>query len=135
MGRKREKTSAVAKVFFFLTARLFFSSFFLMGIAFMGYVLPFGQMSFWGATVITNLLSPFPSLIEWLCGGYCVYSPTLKRFFLFHFILPFLLCGFTVLHLFYLHFHSSNNPLRLNTNNKIPFFPFIFLKRFLRSHS
>merc|ERR1711910_145914 len=93
-------------------------------------VLPFGQMSFWGATVITNLLSPFPSLIEWVCGGYCVHSPTLKRFFLFHFQLPFLLCGFVVLHLFYLHFHSSNNPLRLNTNNKIPFFPFIFIKDF-----
>merc|ERR1712164_40625 len=105
--------------------------FFLMAIAFMGYVLPFGQMSFWGATVITNLLSPFPSLVEWLCGGYCVYSPTLKRFFLFHFILPFLLCGFVVLHLFHLHFHSSNSPLRLNTNNKIPFFPFIFVKDFL----
>merc|ERR1712066_971592 len=105
--------------------------FFLMGIAFVGYVLPFGQMSFWGATVITNLLSPFPSLVEWVCGGYCVHSPTLKRFFLFHFILPFLPCGFVVLHLFYLHFHSSNNPLRLNTNNKIPFFPFIFLKDFL----
>merc|ERR1711874_63455 len=102
--------------------------FFLMAIAFMGYVLPFGQMSFWGATVITNLLSPFPSLIEWICGGHCVYNPTLKRFFLFHFQLPFLLCGFVVLHLFCLHFHSSNNPLRLNTNNKIPFFPFIFLK-------
>merc|ERR1712196_431147 len=53
--------------------------FFLMGIAFMGYVLPFGQMSFWGATVITNLLSPFPSLIEWVCGGHYVYNPTLKR--------------------------------------------------------
>merc|ERR1712195_282521 len=105
--------------------------FFLMTTAFMGYVLPFGQMSFWGATVITNLLSPFPSLVEWLCGGYCVYNPTLKRFFLFHFIFPFLLCGFVVLHLFYLHFHSSNNPLRLNTNNKIPFFPFIFIKDFL----
>merc|ERR1711897_28903 len=104
--------------------------FFLMAIAFMGYVLPFGQMSFWGATVITNLLSPFPSLIEWICGGYCVHSPTLKRFFVFHFQLPFLPCGFVVLHLFYLHFHSSNNPLRLNTNNKIPFFPFIFLKDF-----
>merc|ERR1711876_88996 len=65
--------------------------FFLMAIAFMGYVLPFGQMSFWGATVITNLLSPFPSLVEWICGGYCVHSPTLKRFFLFHFLLPFLL--------------------------------------------
>merc|ERR1739838_1001652 len=104
--------------------------FFLMAIAFMGYVLPFGQMSFWGATVITNLLSPFPSLVEWICGGYCVHSPTLKRFFLFHFQLPFLLCALLLLHLFYLHFHSSSNPLRLNTNNKIPFFPFIFLKDF-----
>merc|ERR1711868_142762 len=74
-----------------------------------------------GATVITNLLSPFPSLIEWVSGGYCVHSPTLKRFFVFHFLLPFLLCGFVILHIFYLHFHSSNNPLRLNTNNKIPF--------------
>merc|ERR1711976_1007494 len=104
--------------------------FFLMAIAFMGYVLPFGQMSFWGATVITNLLSSIPSLIEWLCGGHCVYNPTLKRFTLFHFQFPFLVCGFGILHLFYLHFHSSNNPLRLNTNNKIPFFPFIFQKDF-----
>merc|ERR1711979_93429 len=99
--------------------------FFLMAIAFMGYVLPFGQMSFWGATVITNLLSPFPSLVELICGGYCVHSPTLKRFFLFHFQLPFLLCGFVIL-----HFLSSNNPLRNSTNNKIPFFPFILLKDF-----
>merc|ERR1711935_1286551 len=97
-------------------------------IAFMGYVLPFGQMSFWGATVITNLLSPFPSLLEGICGGYCVHSPSMKRFFIFHFLLPFLLCGFVILHLFYLHFLSSNNPLRNSTNNKIPFFPFIFLK-------
>merc|ERR1712178_253146 len=65
-----------------------------------------------------------------ICGGYCVYSPTLKRFFLFHFILPFLVLGFVCLHLFYLHYHSSNNPLRLNTNNKVPFFPFIFVKDF-----
>merc|ERR1712230_259013 len=110
--------------------------FFLMAIAFMVYVLPFGQMSFWGATVITNLLSSFPCLVEWVCGGYCVHNPTLKRFFLFHFQLPFLLCGFIVLHLFYLHFHSSNNPLRLNTNNKIPFFPFILLLclYFLQTH-
>merc|ERR1739838_1204995 len=102
----------------------------LMAIAFMGYVLPFGQMSFWGATVITNLLSPFPSLIEWVCGGYCVHCPTLKRFFLIHFQLPFLLCGFAILHLYYLHFLSSTNPLRNSTNNKIPFFPFIFQKDF-----
>merc|ERR1711982_11299 len=93
-----------------------------------GYVLPFGQMSFWGATVITNLLSPFPCLIEWVSGGYCVHSPTLKRFFLFHFLLPFILCGFAILHLFYLHLLSSNNPLRNSRNNKIPFFPFIFQK-------
>merc|ERR1711939_932293 len=65
----------------------------------MGYVLPWGQMSFWGATVITNLLSPFPCLIEWVCGGHYVYNPTLKRFFLFHFCLPFL-----VLSLFIIHF-------------------------------
>merc|ERR1711868_51300 len=103
--------------------------------AFMGYVLPFGQMSFWGATVITNLLSPFPSLLEWVCGGYCVYNPSLKRFLSFHFQLPFLLCGFGILHLFYLHFLSSNNPLRNSTNNKIPFFPFIFLKDLFWSHS
>ena len=93
--------------------------FFLMATAFMGYVLPFGQMSFWGATVITNLLSPFPSLIEWVSGGHYVYNPTLKRFFLFHFQFPFLLCGFRILHLFYLHFLSSNNPLRNSTNNKM----------------
>merc|ERR1712047_16664 len=101
---------------------------FLMGIAFMGYVLPFGQMSFWGATVITNLLSPFPSLVEFICGGYCIHNPTLKRFFIFHFVLPFLLCGFLILHIFNLHFLSSNNPLRNSTNNKIPFFPFIVSK-------
>merc|ERR1712051_328642 len=75
-----------------------------MATAFMGYVLPFGQMSFWGATVITNLLSPFPSLIEWVSGGHYVYNPTLKRFFIFHFQFPFLLCGFRILHLFPLHF-------------------------------
>merc|ERR1711977_739861 len=104
--------------------------FLLIVIAFLGYVLPFGQMSFWGATVITNLLSPFPGVIEWLCGGYCVHSPTIKRFFVFHFVLSFLLLGFVLLHLFYLHFHSSTNPLRLSTNSKIPFFPFVFVKDF-----
>merc|ERR1712141_778460 len=102
--------------------------FFLMATAFMGYALPFGQMSFWGATVILNLFSPFPSLIEWVSGGHCFYCPTLKRFFLFHFLFPFLLLGFLFLHLFYLHFLSSNNPLRNSTNNKIPFFPLIFHK-------
>merc|ERR1712241_1664106 len=120
-------SSGASFVFFFLFLHLvramFYGSYFyhsktwfsgillfllLMAIAFMGYVLPFGQMSFWGATVITNLLSPFPSLIEWVCGGYCVHCPTLKRFFLIHFQLPFLLCGFAVLHLFYLHFLQTH---------------------------
>ena len=93
--------------------------FFLMAIAFMGYVLPFGQMSFWGATVITNLLSPFPSLIEWVCGGHYVYNPSLKRFFLFHFQFPFLLCGFRILHLFYLHFLSLKCEIFYKINNNI----------------
>ena len=122
-------SSGASFVFIFLfSGILIFLS--LMTIAFMGYVLPFGQMSFWGATVITNLLSPAPSIIEWICGGHYVYNPTLKRFFLFHFLLPFITLGLIIIHLFYLHFHSSNNPFRLNTNNKIPFFPFIFLKDF-----
>ena len=130
-------------VFLHIGRSLFYGSFFynpntwfsgililllLMGIAFLGYVLPFGQMSFWGATVITNLLSPFPCLIEWVCGGYCVNSPTLKRFFIFHFVLPYVTIGFLVPHIYFLHFHSSNNPSKLITNNRISFFPFIFIK-------
>merc|ERR1712207_22122 len=125
---------AISHGSYFYSSSTWFSGillfFFLMATAFMGYVLPFGQMSVWGATVITNLLSPFPSLIEWVCGGHYVYNPTLKRFFLIHFQLPFLLCGFAILHLCYLHFLSSTNPLRNSTNNKIPFFPFIFQKDF-----
>ena len=80
--------------------------------------------------VITNLLSPFPSLIEWLCGGHYIYNPTLKRFFVFHFLFPFVLCAFLLFHIFNLHFLSSNNPLRNSTNNKIAFFPFIISKDF-----
>ena len=95
-----------------------FLDYWILFTLFFTFLVPFGQMSFWGATVITNLLSPFPSLIEWVCGGHYVYNPSLKRFFLFHFQFSFLLCGLGILHLFYLHFHSSNNPLRLNTNNK-----------------
>ena len=102
--------------------------FFLMMIAFMGYVLPWGSMSFWGATVITNLLSPVPCLVEWVCGGFFVENPTLSRFFVFHFILPGITIALIFVHLFYLHHLSSNNPLGNNTNNKIPFFPFIFSK-------
>ena len=104
--------------------------FLLMATAFMGYVLPLGQMSLWGVTVITNLLSPFPSFIEWLCGGDYVYNLTLKRFFVFHFLVPFLLCGFLLCHFLNLHFLSSNNQLSNSTNNKIVFFPFIISKDF-----
>merc|ERR1711942_477260 len=97
-------------------------------IAFIGYVLPWGQMSFWGATVITNLLSPFPCLIEWICVGFYISNPTLKRFFIFHFILPFIVCGFIIIHFYYLHYLSSNNSLGYNINNKILFFPFELIK-------
>jgi ubiquinol-cytochrome c reductase cytochrome b subunit len=100
----------------------------LMAIAFLGYVLPLGQMSFWGATVITNLLSPFPNVVEMICGGYGVHNPTLHRFFIFHFLLPFIALVLLVIHLFYLHFQSSNNPMTLTTNNKVPFYPFIYHK-------
>merc|ERR1711982_150389 len=100
----------------------------LMVIAFIGYILPFGQMSFLGATVIINLLLPFISLIEYISGGYCFSNPTLKRFFIFHFLLPFILFGFVFIHIFYLHLLSSNNPLSILINNKIPFLPYIFIK-------
>merc|ERR1712043_107546 len=96
----------------------------LMAIAFIGYVLPWGQMSFWGATVITNLLSPFPCLIEWICGGFYISNPSLKRFFIF----PFIICGFVIIHFYYLHYLSSNNSLGYNTNNKIQFIPFVLIK-------
>merc|ERR1712017_70407 len=81
----------------------------LMATAFMGYVLPWGQMSFWGATVITNLLSPFPCLIEWVCGGHYVSNPTWERFFVFHFLLPFIICGFIIIHLYY-GFYTLSHP-------------------------
>ena len=88
-------------------------------------------MSFWGATVIINLLSPIPSLIEILYGGYYLYNLTLKRFFILHFQFPFLIIIFIFIHILYLHYNSSNNILFLNINNKIPFFPYIFLKDLL----
>merc|ERR1712194_109590 len=106
------------------------SSLLLNGYSIYGLCLTFWTNEFLGSYSNHGLLSPFPSLIECVSGGYCVHNPTLKRFFIFHFLLPFLLCGFAILYLFYLHFLSSNNPLRNSTNNKIPFFPFIFQKDF-----
>merc|ERR1711916_319293 len=84
-------------------------------------------MSFWGATVILNLLSCFPNMVEFMCGGYTVGGPTLQRFFVLHFILPFIICGLTVIHIFYIHSTGSSNPLGIQTNNKIPFFPYIVI--------
>uniref|UniRef100_UPI0030FE63AA cytochrome b n=1 Tax=Neopanorpa claripennis TaxID=3135613 RepID=UPI0030FE63AA len=107
--------------------------FLTMGTAFMGYVLPWGQMSFWGATVITNLLSAVPylgtDLVQWLWGGFAVDNATLTRFFTFHFLLPFIVMAFTMIHLLFLHQTGSNNPLGLNSNlDKIPFHPYYTFK-------
>nr|QDP18077.1 cytochrome b [Ochrophlegma sp. TAMUIC IGC OR279] len=107
--------------------------FLVMATAFMGYVLPWGQMSFWGATVITNLLSAIPylgtELVQWVWGGFAVDNATLNRFFTFHFILPFIITAMAMMHLFFLHQTGSNNPLGLNSNiEKIPFHPYFTFK-------
>nr|YP_009166376.1 cytochrome b [Jankowskia athleta]ALB36923.1 cytochrome b [Jankowskia athleta] len=107
--------------------------FLLMATAFMGYVLPWGQMSFWGATVITNLLSAIPylgtMLVNWIWGGFAVDNATLTRFYTFHFLLPFIILMMTMIHLLFLHQTGSNNPLGLNSNlDKIPFHPFFTYK-------
>ena len=98
-------------------------------IAFLRYILPWGQMSYWGATVITNVLSFIPDIVEWICGNFFIYNPTLNRFFILHFILPFLIIYLLLFHIFYLHLLSSNNPLNsINTNNKVTFFNYILNK-------
>nr|QHT64903.1 cytochrome b [Perinereis sp. PA-2020] len=98
----------------------------VMATAFVGYVLPWGQMSFWGATVITNLLSAIPyigtALVEWVWGGFAVDNATLNRFFALHFLMPFLIAALSMLHLLFLHQTGSNNPLGIKTSmNMIPF--------------
>lgn len=100
--------------------------FLTIGTAFLGYVLPWGQISFWGATVITNLLSAVPYmgkiLVEWVWGGFSVDNATLMRFFTLHFLFPFIIVALTMLHLLFLHETGSNNPLGLNRDReKIPF--------------
>nr|YP_010691288.1 cytochrome b [Drosophila insularis]WBU93912.1 cytochrome b [Drosophila insularis]WBU94055.1 cytochrome b [Drosophila paulistorum] len=107
--------------------------FLVMGTAFMGYVLPWGQMSFWGATVITNLLSAIPylglDLVQWVWGGFAVDNATLTRFFTFHFILPFIVLAMVMIHLLFLHQTGSSNPIGLNSNiDKIPFHPYFTFK-------
>nr|SBU71829.1 cytochrome b [Cyclemys cf. oldhamii 6412] len=110
--------------------------FMTMATAFVGYVLPWGQMSFWGATVITNLLSATPyignTLVQWIWGGFSVDNATLTRFFTFHFLLPFTIAGLATVHLIFLHETGSNNPTGLNSNaDKIPFHPYFSYKDLL----
>jgi ubiquinol-cytochrome c reductase cytochrome b/c1 subunit len=104
----------------------------MMATAFMGYVLPWGQMSFWGATVITKMFSVIPfvgeRIVEWLWGGFTVNGATLKRFYTMHFVLPFIIAGFVLLHLTLLHKVGSNNPLGTDYAEMIPFYPYYFLK-------
>jgi len=105
----------------------------MMATAFMGYVLPWGQMSFWAATVITNLFSAFPllgeAIVAWLWGGFSVDNATLNRFFSFHYLLPFLIVGAVLLHLVAVHQNGSNNPLGVNSSiDKISFYPFFVIK-------
>ncbi len=119
---------------FFYTWNIGVILFFLtIGTAFIGYVLPWGQISFWGATVITNLLSAIPyigtDLVQWLWGGFAVDNATLTRFFSFHFLFPFIILAFTIIHLLFLHQTGSNNPLGINRNfDKIPFHPYYSYK-------
>lgn len=105
----------------------------IMATAFLGYVLPWGQMSFWGATVITNLLSAIPyigrDLVKWLWGGFSIDNATLTRFFTLHFLLPFIIAAITIVHLLFLHQTGSRNPLGIKRNyDKIPFHPYFSIK-------
>jgi ubiquinol-cytochrome c reductase cytochrome b/c1 subunit len=107
----------------------------MMATAFMGYVLPWGQMSYWAATVITNLFSAIPvvgnDIVTWLWGGFTVGNPTLNRFYALHFLLPFIIVGAVMLHLIALHQHGSNNPLgidRKGPQDSIPFHPYYTIK-------
>nr|QFK69681.1 cytochrome b [Parapenaeopsis tenella] len=104
-----------------------------MGTAFLGYVLPWGQMSFWGATVITNLASAIPyigtELVQWIWGGFAVDNATLTRFFTFHFLFPFIVAAATMVHILFIHQTGSNNPLGITSNvDKIPFHPYFTFK-------
>jgi ubiquinol-cytochrome c reductase cytochrome b subunit len=105
----------------------------MMATAFMGYVLPWGQMSFWGATVITNLFSEIPlvgdTIVQWLWGGFSVDNATLNRFFSLHYLMPFAIAGLTIVHLSLLHKDGSNNPIGVDSAiDRIPFYPYFYVK-------
>lgn len=121
----------------YLYTLTWFSGIFLLlltiGAAFIGYVLPWGQISFWGATVITNLLSAIPyvgdAIVQWVWGGFAVDNATLNRFFTFHFLIPFIIAGIVAVHLLFLHQTGSNNPLGVKSDiDKIPFHPYFTIK-------
>lgn len=105
----------------------------MMATAFIGYVLPWGQMSLWGATVITNLVSAIPyigtDIVQWIWGGFSVSNATLNRFFSLHYLLPFIIAALALIHIIALHEYGSNNPLGINANiDKIPFHPYFTIK-------
>nr|AMK97174.1 cytochrome b [Homola orientalis] len=107
--------------------------FLVMATAFLGYVLPWGQMSFWGATVITNLFSAIPfigtDLVQWIWGGFSVDNATLTRFFTFHFLFPFIISAMVLIHILFLHQTGANNPLGVSSNSdKVPFHPYFTFK-------
>jgi quinol-cytochrome oxidoreductase complex cytochrome b subunit len=105
----------------------------MMGTAFMGYVLPWGQMSFWGASVITRLITVIPfagdAIVEWFWGGYSIDNPTLKRIFSLHYLFPFVIAALVIIHIALLHKDGSNNPLGTESNvDKISFYPYFYVK-------
>nr|ADA62262.1 cytochrome b [Mengenilla australiensis] len=133
IGRNLFFNSSILKKTWLTGTTIFLIS---MMIAFLGYVLPWGQMSFWGAMVITNLLTTIPyigiNLTEWIWGNFSINNATLMRFFCFHFILPFILSIFILLHLLFLHHTGSNNPLGISSNqDKIHFHPYYTWKDLL----
>nr|YP_009172410.1 cytochrome b [Nepa hoffmanni]ALG35810.1 cytochrome b [Nepa hoffmanni] len=120
---KLKMTWTIGVVMLFLT----------MATAFLGYVLPWGQMSFWGATVITNLLSAVPylgnTMVQWLWGGFSIGNATLTRFFTLHFLMPFIIAALTMIHLLFLHQTGSNNPIGIKSDiDKLPFHPYFTIK-------
>lgn len=130
IGRGLYFRSYTLKLTWFIGVIIFFIT---IATAFLGYVLPWGQISFWGATVITNLLSVIPylgtSIVQWLWGGFAVDNATLTRFFTLHFLLPFIITAIVIIHLLFLHQTGSNNPLGINRNNdKISFHPYFSYK-------
>uniref|UniRef100_A0A6H0N2K0 Cytochrome b n=1 Tax=Pseudoplites inexpectatus TaxID=2547838 RepID=A0A6H0N2K0_9CUCU len=133
IGRGIYYSSYMLKETWLIGVTIFFV---VMATAFLGYVLPWGQMSFWGATVITNLLSAIPylgvTIVQWVWGGFAVDNATLTRFFSFHFLFPFIVTALVIIHLLFLHQTGSMNPLGTNSNiDKVPFHPYFTFKDIL----